>query len=158
MKKILTYLSFSFMLFSCDIDKMLPDAGGVTFVLLNATNNNYENAKIYIGALKNGVFIKTDSILVPTIVSNENGTIFINGIKYARTVAIPPFSEHWNDGSGWLPNLNKINIISDKGTFLLQLSKDRKLFFYDFNFPRSKYFNDASITLYIDQDVIRERK
>ncbi|MFN0729847.1 hypothetical protein [Polaribacter gochangensis] len=105
-KKIIIVLNF-LLLISCvkDEDRSFE---GFTFVISNETNLIYD-AEIFIGAIKNGVFSPTDSIVIPKIkVGKGHPHYFID--------------EH-----RWRPNLESIrNIPANECYFLLKLSNSRE--------------------------------
>lgn len=84
------------------------DFEGFTFSFTN--NNKIENAKLYIGGIINGNFVKTDSIFFSEI---KTGTIHTN-------------TGYFVDDNRWKPHLERIrNIPSDSCYFKLKF-KDRE--------------------------------
>lgn len=106
-KILITVISFVFLT-SCVRDEDMPFEG-FTFLFSNHTSRNYSEAELFIGGIKNGVFIPTDSILiVPKIKTNGNGYHFIGENR-------------------WKPDLRKIRAIpSDRCYFFIKLTNDRE--------------------------------
>ena len=106
--KILIVVASFFLLTSCSDPGGDPVFEGLSLALFNKTNQAYD-AKLFIGGMKNGVFIPTDSILIsPKIKANNSYNYF-------------------GDENRWKPDLRKIKAISlDRCYFLLRLSDQRE--------------------------------
>jgi hypothetical protein len=131
----LAFLVFTFIFISCEKDYFYE--GGVTFRVINRTENIYNKANVYIGAVKENDFIVTDSIIFNDVIDKRAGTTELEA--FDKTIV-----------DDWRPNLDKITEISSKGVFLFQLSNEEQLFIYPFNFPEA-IFNGAILRVYIEE-------
>jgi len=106
--KIVIVVASIFLLISCADPGGDPVFEGFSFSFSNHTKA-YTDAKLFIGGMKNGVFISTDSILItPKIPANNRYNYF-------------------GDENRWKPNLSKIRAIpSGRCYFLLRLSDERE--------------------------------
>ena len=72
--KIVIVVASFFLLISCADPGGDPVFEGFSLAIFNKTNQTYDDAKLFIGGMKNNVFIPTDSILIsPKIKTNNNG-------------------------------------------------------------------------------------
>lgn len=96
-----------------------PDLVGITFIISNETNQEYINANITIGGMKDGEFIGTESYDFPTlkVIANKDNQ---------QNIAV--------NVNRWNPNLDLIrNIPSERAYFKLRLKKDNELILRNFS-------------------------
>ncbi len=149
-KRIIIALNF-LILISCvkDEDRSYE---GFTFRFSNHTNTEY-NAKIFIGGIKNGMFMSMDSIsIVPSIKLSGNNSYYFGG------------------ENRWKPNLGLIRELpSGSCYFLLKLSDSREELVKVYNnnatfsipIPNGKKILDdeGSIRIYIyDNEIFGENQ
>jgi hypothetical protein len=108
---------------------------GISFNVINRTEQSYESAKFYIGKYENnGVFVPTDSLIEDIIVAADSTLNFGYSLEY-----------------GWIVDVNKIR--PNRGCFLMKLSDGRDFYFYEFSEPYDAVtYRDYNI--YLQNDSI----
>lgn len=108
MKKRIFLLGIIVLIFNSCVKDEDRSFEGFTFVISNETNLIYD-AEIFIGAIKNGVFSPTESIVIPKIKKGKG------------------HPHYFIDEHRWKPNLESIrNIPANECYFLLKLSNSRE--------------------------------
>ena len=108
MKKRTLLLVFTVLIFSSCVKDKDRVFNGFEFSFSNYTNKVYD-AKMYIGGMKNGIFISTDSINVSQIKIGASGGYY------------------FGDENRWKPDLDKIRTIpSQHCYFKIRLSPQRE--------------------------------
>ena len=108
---------------------------GISFNVINRTDQSYESAKFYIGKYENNrVFVPTDSLIEDIIVAADSTSRFGYGQRH-----------------GWIVDVNKIR--PNRGCFLMKLSDGRDFYFYEFSEPYDAVtYRDYNI--YLQNDSI----
>ena len=149
MKTKITLFTFFILLCSACLDPGgEPSFEGFTFSFSNRTDQIYD-AQLYIGDLKDGVFVATDSVPITNL-----------QIGYADVIP-----SYYKDENRWQPDLEAIrNIPSEYAYFKLKLSESREGIIEKFDtselfklaIPNGKKFidDDGRINIYITNDKI----
>jgi len=108
---------------------------GISFNVINRTDQSYESAKFYIGKYENnGVFVPTDSLIEDIIVAADSTSRYGYSLEY-----------------GWIVDLNKIR--PNIGCFLMKLSDGTDFYFFEFSEPYDAVtYRDYNI--YLENDSI----
>jgi hypothetical protein len=116
--KIIIFVSFLVVLTSCDISDPEADKIGFEISVANDSGVNYDNAKLMIGGMKDGKFIKTESYSLPTLFARTSN-------NESQTIAL--------DDNRWKPNLDLIRAIpSNRAYFSIQFEGKEEVLLYDF--------------------------
>ncbi|MDG1395644.1 MAG: hypothetical protein P8P86_03675 [Flavobacteriales bacterium] len=108
---------------------------GISFNVINRTEQSYESAKFYIGKYENnGVFVPTDSLIEDIIVAADSTTNFGYSLEY-----------------GWIVDVNKIR--PNRGCFLMKLSDGTDFYFYEFSEPYNAV-TYRTFRIYLENDSI----
>ena len=108
---------------------------GISFNVINRTDQSYESAKFYIGKYENNrVFVPTDSLIEDIIVAADCTSNFGYSLEY-----------------GWIVDINKIR--PNRGCFLMKLSDGTDFYFYEFSEPYNLVRN-KSFNIYLENDSI----
>ena len=108
---------------------------GISFNVINRTDQSYESAKFYIGKYENnGVFVPTDSLIEDIIVAADSTSNFGYSLEY-----------------GWIVDINKIR--PNRGCFLMKLSDGTDFYFYEFSEPYNAVRN-GTLNIYLENDSI----
>lgn len=130
--KRLTLISV-IVLASCrPVDKEIErDLFGFSFDVLNGTQQEYKNAEISIGGIKEGKFMATESYILPTILINEFNTK-IQKIAFENK---------------WQPNLDLVRAIpSKKAYFSFRKQGGEEVLLYGFKEENQGQIVDIDIT------------
>lgn len=140
MKKYLTIVLFGvFFITSCSDPFLCRE--GIYLDFHNYTNEDYKDVVFYIGAVKDGKFLKTDSLISRPVASKKYFYEWIKeykelelenylrkdekGIEYAFSAATDNRTP-LDDEGGWMPNYDTIRKLSDYFTYKIKLSNDKK--------------------------------
>lgn len=138
MKQLILIFSLLLVLFlanSCELPNSItePRQYGITFEIVNQTNQEYENTRVIIGGFDdNNEFISVDSLSLPTI---ETGVQQILG---------------GFDNLRWKPDFDKIRDIGQgRAYFKFQFNNSEALFI-EYNGNTTEYTEDEFPYLFID--------
>jgi hypothetical protein len=108
---------------------------GISFNVINRTDQSYESAKFHIGKYENnGVFVPTDSLIEDKIVAADSTSRYGYSLEY-----------------GWIVDLNKIR--PNRGCFLMKLSDGTDFYFFEFSEPYNAV-NYRDYNIYLENDSI----
>ena len=108
---------------------------GISFNVINRTDQSYESAKFYIGKYENnGVFVPTDSLIEDIIIAADSTSNFGYSLEY-----------------GWIVDINKIR--PNRGCFLMKLSDGTDFYFYEFSEPYNAV-TYRTFGIYLENDSI----
>lgn len=117
MKKVIIFVSFLIVLISCDISDPEDDKIGFEIGVANDSGVSYDNAKLMIGGIKDGNFVKTEAFSLPTLFVRTSNS-------KSQTIAL--------DDNRWKPNLDLIRAIpSDRAYFSIQFEGEEEVLLYD---------------------------
>lgn len=138
-KYLIIVLTGSLFMYSCILvsEPVDPD-DGIYFDYHNYTNQDYKNVVFYIGAVKNGKFIITDSLETRDVLSIKNVIEWSKenerykeslkkdekGEVYAFSVSLS--NRSFIDRGGWLPNYDAIKKLSDSLTYKIKFTDGKQ--------------------------------
>lgn len=129
--KIITLFTVCIFFISCQISNVDESENGITINFYNYTNIEYTGYSFYIGAVKNGEFIVTDSVNVKTIINSIDTAPADRLLTNKKTGEKIALSYDGFKGSNfpfgtWRPDYEKIKAISNEYTYKLRLSDGRE--------------------------------